>query len=75
MKRKILSTALMFLMILFSFPSISFAMTYRDNVVRITSANGIGITGGTYTLNELSITSGQDPNGYNYVGKQYTLFN
>lgn len=52
---------------------ISLYMTYRDNSVKLTSAAGISITNGTFKVNELSITPGQDPDGRNYVGQILTL--
>ena len=49
------------------------AMTYRDNAVTLQGSGGIQITGGTFTVKELSITSGQDPDGRNYIGQVHTL--
>lgn len=50
-------------------------MTYRSNVVVLAAADGITITNGTFTVDDLSITEGQDPNNYNYVGQVHTLQN
>lgn len=54
---------------------VSTYMTYRSNSVVLSSAEGISITNGTFTVNDLSITQGQDPNNYNYVGQIHTLQN
>ena len=51
----------------------AYAMTYRENVVRFIAANGITISGGTFTVTGLCITSGQDPNAQNYVGQNHIL--
>ena len=50
-----------------------YSMTYRNNDVVFEGASGISITAGTFETNELSITSGQDPDGRNYVGQIHTL--
>lgn len=52
---------------------VSAAMTYRDNAVTMQGSGGIQITSGTFTVKELSITSGQDPDGRNYIGKVHSL--
>lgn len=51
----------------------AYAMTYRENAVRFIAANGITISGGTFTVTDLCITSGQDPNAQNYVGQIHIL--
>jgi hypothetical protein len=50
-------------------------MTYRDNDVIVNGVNGWNITGGTYTVKELSITPGQDPDNLNYPGQVVTMQN
>lgn len=45
------------------------AMTYRDNAVTLQGSGEIQITSGTFTVNEFNITSGQDPDGRNYIGQ------
>lgn len=52
---------------------VSTYMTYRSNAVVLSAADGITITSGTFTVDDLSITQGQDPNQYNYVGQVHTL--
>lgn len=54
---------------------VSVAMSYHNNEVTVKGSDGIQITSGTFTVKEFSITSGQDPNGKNYVGKVHTLSN
>lgn len=49
------------------------AMSYHDNNVTLQGSGGIQITSGTFEVKELSITSGQDPDGRNYVGQVHTL--
>lgn len=48
-------------------------MTYRSNSVVLSASEGISITAGTFTVDDLCITEGQDPNNYNYVGQVHTL--
>jgi len=50
-------------------------MTYRDNEVIFNASNGLRIHSGTFSVNELNITSGQDPQGRNYVGQIHHLNN
>lgn len=54
---------------------VSAAMSYHNNEVTVTGSGGIQITSGTFTVKEFNITSGQDPNGKNYVGKVHNLSN
>ena len=54
---------------------VSRSMTYRDNKVQVTGASGIIIDSGSFTVNDFSITSGQDPEGRNYVGQVHDLEN
>ena len=48
-------------------------MTYRENEVVLKGADGIRITGGSFLVNDLRITAGQDPDGRNYPGQLHTL--
>lgn len=48
-------------------------MTYRTNEVEFTSASDITIVDGAYTIDDLSITDGQDPQNRNYAGKTFSL--
>lgn len=54
---------------------ISTYMTYRSNSVILSAAEGLGISSGTFTVKDLSITNGQDPEERNYVGQVHTLQN
>ncbi|MBR0596878.1 hypothetical protein [Sinanaerobacter chloroacetimidivorans] len=54
---------------------VSASMSYQNNTVTLQGSGGIQITNGTFTVKELSITPGQDPNGRNYVGQVHTLSN
>ena len=54
---------------------ISTYMTYRSNSVILSSSTGLNIVSGTFTVKDLSITNGQDPDGRNYVGQVHTLQN
>ena len=50
-------------------------MTYRDNAVKLTTESGIEIVSGQFQVAEFCITSGQDPNGENEVGRIHELEN
>ena len=50
-------------------------MTYRKNTVMLTSAKGLTIMSGSFVVNELCITSGQDPDGKNQPGQTHVLQN
>ena len=50
-------------------------MTYRDNAVVLSATSGNSILGGTFQISDFCITSGQDPNQENYIGKTFTLEN
>lgn len=50
-------------------------MTYRQNVVELTAAEGLTITSGSFVVTEFSITEGQDPDGKNQVGQTHILEN
>lgn len=54
---------------------VSAYMAYRSNSVVLSAAEGLGIASGTFTVNDLRITDGQDPDGRNYVGQVHTLQN
>ncbi len=43
-------------------------MKYHDNEVHLTLTGGYSIVSGSYTVNEFSVTSGQDPDGHIYAG-------
>lgn len=72
---KILLGTVLSLALLFSSICPAYAMTYHSNVVELTSETGISILNGSFTVTALNITSGQDPEGRNYVGKTYSLQN
>jgi len=48
-------------------------MTYRQNVVELTAAEGLTITSGSFVVTEFSISDGQDPDGKNQVGQTHIL--
>lgn len=48
-------------------------MTYRQNAVELTAAEGLAITSGSFVVTEFSITGGQDPDGKNQVGQTHVL--
>lgn len=50
-------------------------MTYRQNTVELTAAEGLAITSGSFVVTEFSITSGQDPDGRNQAGQTHVLEN
>lgn len=50
-------------------------MTYRTNNVEFTSTGDIYIVDGSFCINDLRITSGQDPDGANYIGQVIPLAN
>lgn len=50
-------------------------MTYQQNDVRLTAAEGLAITSGSFVVSAFSITDGQDPEGRNYTGQVHTLQN
>lgn len=50
-------------------------MTYRQNEVSLAGGEGIGINSGTFTVSDLKITEGQDPDHRNHIGQVYTLEN
>lgn len=52
-----------------------FSMTYRDNSVSLQANNGITIRGGTFTVKDLKVTAGQDPENRNYIDQVHTLQN
>ena len=50
-------------------------MAYRQNEVCLTGGEGIAIDSGTFTVSDLKITEGQDPDHRNDIGQVYTLDN
>ena len=73
--KKIVAILICISVILFSSFSTAYAMTYRTNTVEFSSSSGISITSGSFIIHALSITSGQDPQGRNYVGQTVYLSN
>ncbi len=51
------------------------AMSYHDNSVTLNGASGITIQDASYTVSDLCITDGQDPDGENQVGDTHNLQN
>lgn len=51
------------------------SMSYRNNSVVMTADNGLSIQSGYYLITDLCITSGQDPDGRNYIGQTVAIQN
>ena len=51
------------------------SMQYRMNEVNLSSAEGITINSGTFTVNSFQISPGQDPEDKNFVGQVHSLDN
>lgn len=48
-------------------------MTYHDNIVQFITSGNIELVGGSYTINQHSISSGQDPKIYIKDGTTYNF--
>lgn len=48
-------------------------MTYHDNIVQFVTSGNIELVGGSYTISQHSISSGQDPKNYIKDGTTYNF--